>query len=95
MARSLIDQLTEPWQPEAFKDEYRDALLAVIEQKAAGHEVVADHRSRTRPGGGPAGRPQGVRRRGQAAQDGVGDAAQGPTQAPVPWAPAGYSPATA
>ena len=41
MARSLIDQLTEPWRPEAFKDEYRDALLAVIEQKEAGHEVVA------------------------------------------------------
>ena len=41
MARSLIDQLTEPWRPEAFKDEYRDALLGVIEQKAAGHEVIA------------------------------------------------------
>lgn len=41
MARSLIDQLTEPWRPEAFTDEYRDALLAVIAQKAAGQEVVA------------------------------------------------------
>jgi len=41
MARSLIDQLTEAWDPAAYRDEYRDALLTLIAQKAAGEEIVA------------------------------------------------------
>lgn len=36
MARSLIDSLTEPWDPDRFGDEYREQLLALIETKAAG-----------------------------------------------------------
>ena len=36
MARSLVENLTEPWDPAAFKDEYRDALLELIDSKLAG-----------------------------------------------------------
>jgi DNA end-binding protein Ku len=39
MAKSLIDNLTEPFKPEAFKDEYREALLDIVEKKVAGEEI--------------------------------------------------------
>jgi DNA end-binding protein Ku len=39
MAKALIENLSEPWNPEAFKDEYREALLEIVEKKAAGEEI--------------------------------------------------------
>jgi DNA end-binding protein Ku len=39
MAMSLIDNLTEPFKPEKFKDEYREALLEIVEKKVAGEEI--------------------------------------------------------
>ncbi|MFB3737770.1 MAG: Ku protein [Candidatus Velamenicoccus archaeovorus] len=39
MAKALIENLSEPWNPEAFKDEYREALLEVVEKKVAGEEI--------------------------------------------------------
>ena len=36
MARSLVENLTEPWDPAAYKDEYREALLELIDRKLAG-----------------------------------------------------------
>ncbi len=39
MARTLIGNLSEPWNPEAFRDGYRDALLEVVDKKIAGEEV--------------------------------------------------------
>lgn len=39
MARTLIENLTEDWKPEAFRDEYRDALLQIVEKKVAGEEI--------------------------------------------------------
>jgi DNA end-binding protein Ku len=39
MARNLIDNLSEPWSPEGYRDEYRDALLEIVEKKVAGEEV--------------------------------------------------------
>ncbi len=39
MAKSLIENLTEPWSPEAFKDDYREALLDMVEKKIAGEEI--------------------------------------------------------
>jgi DNA end-binding protein Ku len=42
MARSLLENLTEPWDPAAFKDEYREALLELIDRKLAGGEVAAE-----------------------------------------------------
>ena len=41
MAKSLIESLTEPWNPEAFKDEYREALLEIVEKKLAGEPIEA------------------------------------------------------
>jgi DNA end-binding protein Ku len=41
MAEQLIDSLTRSFDPAAYRDEYREELLAMIERKAAGEEVVA------------------------------------------------------
>jgi DNA end-binding protein Ku len=41
MAKALIDNLTEPWNPDQFRDEYREALMDVVEKKAAGEEIEA------------------------------------------------------
>lgn len=35
MAKALIDSLSETWNPDAYKDEYREALEEMIEDKAA------------------------------------------------------------
>jgi DNA end-binding protein Ku len=40
MAKSLIENLTEEWDPEAFQDEYREALMELIHKKATGEEVT-------------------------------------------------------
>jgi len=39
MAVSLINQLTQPFKPEKFKDDYSDKLLKIIQAKAKGKEV--------------------------------------------------------
>ena len=41
MAEQLIDQLSTEFKPNAYRDEYREQLLALIEQKAEGKEIVA------------------------------------------------------
>lgn len=41
MASSLIESLSGPWRPQEYRDEYRDALLALIEKKIAGDEITA------------------------------------------------------
>jgi DNA end-binding protein Ku len=41
MAKTLIQNLTEPWKPEAYKDEYREALMDIVERKAAGQPIEA------------------------------------------------------
>jgi DNA end-binding protein Ku len=41
LALKLIDTLAADWQPEKYKDTYRDALLQLIEQKAQGREIAA------------------------------------------------------
>ena len=40
VALMLIEQLTTPFEPEKYKDEYREALLELIEAKKAGKETV-------------------------------------------------------
>jgi DNA end-binding protein Ku len=40
MARQLIDSLGGKFEPEKYQDEYREAVLELIEKKAAGQEVV-------------------------------------------------------
>jgi DNA end-binding protein Ku len=41
MALSLVEMLEEPFEPKKYHDEYRTALLEMIEAKATGQEVVA------------------------------------------------------
>ncbi len=40
MAKALIDSLAADFDPTAYKDEYREELLALIERKARGEELV-------------------------------------------------------
>ncbi len=39
VAQLLIDTMTEAFKPEAFRDEYREQMLAMIEARAAGKET--------------------------------------------------------
>ncbi len=41
MAEALIDSLTSKFEPASYRDEYREELLALIERKAEGKEIVA------------------------------------------------------
>ena len=41
MAEQLIDSLSTEFDPSDYRDEYREQLLALIEQKAEGKEIVA------------------------------------------------------
>jgi DNA end-binding protein Ku len=41
MAAGLVDSLHEPFKPERYKDEYRQAVLDVIERKAKGEDIEA------------------------------------------------------
>lgn len=40
MAGSLVDTLSSDFDPAAFRDEYREAVLALLEQKLAGQDVL-------------------------------------------------------
>jgi DNA end-binding protein Ku len=40
MAQQLIDSLSAEFDPEKFKDEYRERVLDLIERKAAGEEIA-------------------------------------------------------
>ncbi|MOA26021.1 putative DNA repair protein YkoV [compost metagenome] len=39
MAKLLIEQLSTPFEPEKYTDDYRDNLLQLIEKKVAGEEI--------------------------------------------------------
>jgi DNA end-binding protein Ku len=41
MAEQLIDSLSTEFEPNQYRDEYREQLLALIERKAEGKEIVA------------------------------------------------------
>src|SRR5437879_4909620 len=40
MANALIDSMSSDWQPEKYRDEYRDAVMEMIEQKAKTKEIA-------------------------------------------------------
>ena len=40
MAEQLIESLSSEFEPEKYRDEYREELLALIERKARGEEIV-------------------------------------------------------
>ncbi len=78
MAEQLIDSLSTDFDPGAYRDEYREQLLALIERKAEGKEIVAAESRGAEGDQGP--RPDGgaggEHRRGQGARasDGSGKA---------------------
>ena len=41
MAKQLVAAMTGEFEPEKYRDEYRDALMEIINQKVEGHEVKA------------------------------------------------------
>src|SRR5499433_1603732 len=51
MAKSLVDSMTSKWQPEKYKDDYRKALMDVIEIKveAGGKEIEEKPRKAPKP----------------------------------------------
>jgi DNA end-binding protein Ku len=40
MAQSLVESMSTPWEPEKYRDEYRTAVMEMIEQKAQHKEVA-------------------------------------------------------
>jgi DNA end-binding protein Ku len=51
MAKSLIDSMSSKWNPEKYKDDYREALMEVIEEKveAGGKEIEEKPRQAPKP----------------------------------------------
>ena len=51
MAKSLIGSMASKWQPEKYKDDYRKALMDVIEEKveAGGKEIEEKPRKMPKP----------------------------------------------
>ena len=41
MAKALIESMSEPWEPQKYRDEYRTALMEIIEQKAKNKQIAA------------------------------------------------------
>jgi DNA end-binding protein Ku len=50
MAEKLIGSLTIPWKPKKYHDEYRDAVMALIEKKSRGKHIVVQQQA---PSKGP------------------------------------------
>jgi DNA end-binding protein Ku len=51
LAKSLIDNMSSKWNPENYKDDYREALMEVIEEKveAGGKEIEAKPKKAPKP----------------------------------------------
>ena len=51
MAKSLIDSMSSKWNPEKYKDDYREALIKVIEEKveAGGKEIEEKPKKAPKP----------------------------------------------
>ncbi len=51
MAKSLIDSMSSKWDPEKYKDDYKEALMEVIEEKveAGGKEIEETPRKAPKP----------------------------------------------
>ena len=68
MAEQLVAAMVTPWQPADYRDEYREDILRVIEEKQTHPEARRARRDRRRHGRGPSGRHHGPaaaqRRRG-------------------------------
>jgi len=49
MAKQLLESMSGKWKPEAFKDEYRDALMEVIQEKIAAGGKELDGKKKASP----------------------------------------------
>ena len=51
MAKSLINSMSAKWNPEKYKDDYREALMEVIEEKveAGGKEIEEKPKKAPKP----------------------------------------------
>ena len=49
IAKQLVESLAGPFEPEKYQDEYREQVLALIERKAAGEEVVVQEAPEAEP----------------------------------------------
>jgi DNA end-binding protein Ku len=49
MAKSLIDSMSSKWNPEKYKDDYREALMEVIEEKAEAGGKETEQKPRKAP----------------------------------------------
>ena len=49
MARALIEMLEEPFDPEKYKDQYREALMTIINAKLEGQEVATPEAAAPQP----------------------------------------------
>ena len=56
MAQRLVEEMTEPWKPEQFRDDYREELLEALRRKA---ETGAVEISPAPPGAGRERAPAG------------------------------------
>ncbi len=41
MAQALIESMSVAWEPEKYRDEYRTALMEIVEQKAKNRQIAA------------------------------------------------------
>jgi DNA end-binding protein Ku len=48
MAQSLVESMSTPWEPEKYRDEYRNAMMEIIEQKAQHKEVAKKPETKVR-----------------------------------------------
>ena len=48
-ARMLIDAMATEWDPDNYRDTYRDRVMALIKAKAKGREVVVEHDAEAAP----------------------------------------------
>src|SRR3954467_15318718 len=48
MAQSLVESMSTPWEPEKYRDEYRTALMEIIEQKAQHKEIAKKPETKVR-----------------------------------------------
>jgi DNA end-binding protein Ku len=54
MAASLIDTMTEDFEPDQYHDAYREALEAVVQAKVEGNQIARPASQETEPKAAPA-----------------------------------------
>ncbi len=95
MAGSLVESLAADFDPHAYRDEYREAVLALLEQRLAGEDVIQPEEATQVAEGGTVvdlmaalqesvRRTQAARAEGAAASSETGPQPPGVTQSPEP-----------